>query len=295
MREIDVSSPEDAPAGEIPRHSFCVYGETRSGKTTWAATFPRPLFLSDVTEAGWESIRNIGDDLLFEPGRKPKVFGIEAITDITLAMEKAKPLILSGEVRTLVFDSLTFYCDLYLANMAALQTKPDNRALYGMLGTHLRDLRVKLGSAPVNVVWLCLARPADDTNPVGGPLIPGQQGAKFAAGCNYLLYARRSSTKDASGAQENYFIHSRPYGQYMAGSRLGVNADKLPSPFQGNYAEFMASLGYDVDAIRKAVAGVSDPGAKASVPPAARPAVVPNGAKAPVRPPVRTVAPVVRR
>lgn len=291
MREIDVSSPEDAPAGEIPRHSFCVYGETRSGKTTWAATFPRPLFLSDVTEAGWESIRNISDDLLFEPGRKPKVFGIEAITDITLAMEKAKPLILSGEVRTLVFDSLTFYCDLYLANMAAMQAKPDNRALYGMLGTHLRDLRVKLGSAPVNVVWLCLARPADDTNPAGGPLIPGQQGAKFAAGCNYLIYARRQATKDASGTQENYFLHSRPYGQYMAGSRLGVNADKLPSPFQGSYAEFMAALGYDVDGIRRAVMGLSDPSAKTAPKP-----VVANGTKPVIaaRPPVRPVA-VVRR
>jgi hypothetical protein len=266
MREVNLEDPTDTPAGTVPAHSFCVYGPTRSGKTTFAASFPRPIFLSDATEAGWESIRNMDPEAFFEPGRKPRVIALETIGDLVPAMEKVKAAINSGEARTIVFDSLTFYSDLYLADTAARQATPDNRALYGMLGTHLRDLRVKVHSVPCNTVWLCLDRVADEHNPVGGPMIPGQQGQKFAAGCNFLLYARRTSVKTAQTTVDTFALHSRPFGMNMAGSRLGINADNLPNPFSGTYATMMAALGYDVDALRARIAAGKKPPAPLSAP-----------------------------
>ena len=36
--------------------TFCCYGNTRCGKTQFAATFPNPVFISDMSERGWVTL-----------------------------------------------------------------------------------------------------------------------------------------------------------------------------------------------------------------------------------------------
>jgi hypothetical protein len=280
MREINL----DQNNTTVPRNTFIVYGDSRSGKTTWAATFPRPLFLSDVTEAGWNSITHMSDEQLFEPGVKPMVWGIEQMNDMALAREKAAPLIASGRVQTLVIDSLSFYCDLYLNYIVGQQTKKDQRAAFGDLGIHLRDLRVKTHSLAVNVVWLCLARHPSPEEPVGRPLVPGQQADKFMAGCDYVFYAR--SYREKRGADllpPTFELRTRPWSNYVTGNRLGNMAESLPDPLIGTYEDMITHLGYDADEIRRSMPklvtnGTPAKAAPASVPPPAarRPNPVPS-------------------
>lgn len=250
MREINL----DQPTNVMPINTFLTYGDSRTGKTTWAASFPRPVFFSDVSEGGWDSIANMDDDQLFEPGVRPLVWGIEEMADMLKAREKAIPLIQSGRIRTIVVDSLSFYSDLFLNFLVGMQTKKDMRAAYGDLGNHLRDLRVKTHALNVNVVWLCLARHPDDDVPTGRPMIPGQQGDKFMAGVHYIFHSRVDQQKRGQELLPPVFeMRTRKYFNYIAGNRLGGRAIDLPDPLVGNYETLITALGYDADAIRAAM------------------------------------------
>lgn len=287
MREISL----EQPVNMLPRNTFLIYGDSRSGKTTFAATFPRPLFLSDVTEGGWDSIANMDDDQLFEPGVKPIVWGIEKMDDMATARAKAEALIASGRIQTIVVDSLSYYCDLFLNFLFAMQAKKDTRAAYGDLGNHLRDLRVKTHVLNVNVVWLCLAKHPDDVYPVGGPMIPGQQADKFMAGCHYIFYSRTHQEKRGQELLPATFeMRTKKYGGYIAGNRLGGRANQLPDPLVGDYQTLIESLGHNADEIRKNLPKILAAGS--AVQPAKPPVVAaPPVARPPARPPVAAAPP----
>jgi hypothetical protein len=284
MREINL----DQPADMMPINTFLVYGDSRSGKTTWAASFPRPVFFSDVSEGGWDSIANMNDDQLFEPGIKPLVWGIEQMDDMVTARHKVGPLIASGRVKTIVIDSLSFYSDLFLNFLVGMQTKKDMRSAYGDLGNHLRDLRVKTHQLGVNVVWLCLAKHPGDDVPTGRPLIPGQQGDKFMAGVHYIFHSRIHQERIGQTLSPPVFeMRTQKWNNYIAGNRLGGLAANLPDPLVGNYETLITQLGFDADKIRASLLApvivprpvvVARPPVVAA-PPAARP---PTPARLPV-------------
>lgn len=270
MREINLSQPTNV----LPRNTFLVYGDSRTGKTTWAATFPRPVFFSDATEGGWDSIANMSDDQLFEPGVKPLVWAIEKMDDMVTARAKAEPLIASGRIQTIVTDSISYYCDLFLNFLLMAQAKKDTRSAYGDLGNHLRDLRVKTHMLPVNVVWLALAKHPDDVFPVGGPMIPGQQADKFMAGVHYIFHSRVDQQKRGQELlPPTYEMRTRKYLGYIAGNRLGGRANQLPDPLVGDYQTLIESLGYNADEIRKNLPKIV---ANGSAPAPQAPAVVPQ-------------------
>jgi hypothetical protein len=290
VREINLDQPTDV----MPINTFLTYGDSRTGKTTWAGSFPRPVFFSDVSEGGWDSLANMEDDQLFEPGVRPLVWGIEEMADMLKAREKAIPLIQSGRIRTIVVDSLSFYSDLFLNFLVGMQTKKDMRAAYGDLGNHLRDLRVKTHALNVNVVWLCLARHPDDDVPTGRPMIPGQQGDKFMAGVHYIFHSRVDQKKQGQITLPPVFeMRTKKYFNYIAGNRLGGRAIDLPDPLVGDYETMITALGYDADAIRASMPKLPAPGAK--------PAIVQNAQARPVvtqvvaRPAAPIVRPAVRR
>jgi hypothetical protein len=263
MKEIDLASPRDLST--MPVNTFLAYGDTKTGKTTWAGTFPRTLFLSDISEGGYESLReeNWNDDAtpLFEDGVRPIVWGMHKQADMAEAIEKVKPLIASGRVRTIVIDSATFYADLYLNFILMSQDKPDNRQAYGKLGVHLRNIRISLHDLGVNVIWLALAKhpETDEKGAVkfkGRPQIPGEQSDKFMAGVQYTLLFR--SERPQPTQPPRFEVRSRDYANYIAGCRLGKRTAMLPDPMIGpTYSTMMTALGYDVDKIRASLPDLS--------------------------------------
>lgn len=260
MRVINLDTPTDENA-IAPRNTYCVYGPTGSGKTTFAGTFPRPVFLSDTTESGYESLRGISDEVLFESGVKPIVIGIEKMNDMAIAREVLTPFIQSGMIKTVIKDSLTFYADLYLNYLFEIHTgSGDNLKAYGALGRHLRDLRVKWHSMGCNVVSLCLAQDPNEDQPNGLPSIPGKEAGKYGASCDFLLYTRYDRYKQGQQLVDNFEVHSKPWGKYVARARRAIGMPELPSPLSNtNYAGFIEQLGYSAEATRSALPPYVDP------------------------------------
>ncbi len=299
MREIQLDEHTDST--KPPRFTFCTYGPTRSGKTTFGATFPRPAFLSDVTESGYESLRGISDEFLFEPGIQPIVLGIEKMNDMAIARQMLAPHIASGMVQSVIIDSATFYADLYLNYLFELQgPNANNLKAYGQLGVHLRDLRVKWHLMGCNVMWLCLAQDPDEDRPVGLPMIPGKEAGKFGASCDYLFYARHDRFKQGNEFTERFELHSKPFNKYVAGCRRSDGVPELPSPLVNTtYAEVLRYMGHDPDVLRAALppyvrpklvipTAPSAPAAAAQAPTTAKP---PVPAKPPVKPHVPNAGP----
>lgn len=246
---------EDSPDQRAPKHTYCVYGPTGTGKTTFAGSFPRVAFLSEVTESGYESLRGLSDEALFEPGVPPIVLGIEKMNDMNLAREALAPHIASGMVQTVVIDSLTFYADLYLNFLFGLAgPSANNLKIYGALGLHLRDLRVKTHNLGCNVVSLCLAQDPNEDQPNGLPMIPGKEAGKFGAGCDFLFYSQHERFKQGNEWTDHFKLHSKPVGKYVARARRAIGMPELPSPLVNtSYAGLMTALGYDVEATRAAM------------------------------------------
>lgn len=230
----------EAPTGPI---TLLLYGDMRSGKTRFAATMPRPLFLAEHSEGGWTTIQTMDRSLWYEPNFPPIVKTIENVGDLVPLVQTARDLIKSGRVQTVVVDSITFYADLYLAflTQGLLPEKQDPRQIYGKLGVHLREKRVEVHRLGVNVAWLALAADPDDDHPNIRPMIPGKEGAKFGAGCSFILYFRKiKASRDGGAAREYFDIFTRNEGKAIAGGRDGGT---LPSPLPGNtYRDFMAAF-----------------------------------------------------
>lgn len=295
MKLISLDETHDQKA---PRYTFCCYGPTGSGKTTFAATFPRPVYLSETSESGYESLRGLSDDVLFESGVKPIIIGIEKMNDMAIARDALAPHIASGQVQTVVIDSLTFYADLYLNYLFAIHAASQgaNLKAYGALGQHLRDLRVKWHSMGCNVVSLCLPQDPDDDRPNGLPSIPGKEAGKFGASCDFLLYHRHDRFKQGNDYADSFELHSKPYGKYVARGRLAIGRDEIPNPMKNaTYSTLIEALGYDVEATRAALPAYQNPTgaiaafiarsqqAPASPPVASAPAPAPQAQAVPVR------------
>ncbi len=250
----------DEPAGTMPVDSFLIYGDTRSGKTEFAATFPRPLIIADATEGGYATIRRMDRGKWFEDGVAPIIKAIDTMNDLAKLSSEVDQLIAQGKVCTIVFDAFSFYCDFYLAQLLKLQAKPDNRQAYGQLGVHLREVRTNYHAKGVNTVWLCLAKHPDTDDPKGRPMIPGQQADKFSAGVSFLFHSQKEQRKEGGKiVEEIYNLRTKQFGNYIVGNRLGQDAHLLPDPFSGTYAEFMEALGYDVAAIRRGLKPLAKP------------------------------------
>lgn len=296
MRDIAINPKPEA----LPVNTFVVYGDTRTGKTVWGATFPRPLIIGDSTEGGYSSVQNMDRALWFEPDVEPIIKVVENMNDMMHLIPVLKDLIARKRVLSIVFDAFTYYCDFYLAKLIKVQTDagkaPDNRQAYGSLGVHLRELRTSLHSLGVNVMWNCLAKHPDAEDPKAGPLIPGQQSQKFSAGVDFLFHSRLEQVKVQGVITETkYLISTKQYGKYIAGNRLGTKAEQLPDPFVGTYADLLEFLGYDLAAVRAAMPKIQPgPTAVAGKPAAAQPAVVtrPNASPAVItRPAPKAITP----
>lgn len=249
MREIVIGGPKGQPTYEPL--SFLVYGASGTGKTHYAASFPRPLFLADATERGWRTINTMNPEVWYEPGVAPAVWGIESAQDMIEAVTrlenelKAQP----GKYLTLVVDSVTFYADLYFNDKwrqagGAQNPKIDMRDLYGKLKQHLYNLRISLQKLPINVVWLALEK-QPEVGDAGGPAIPGAAAGTILAGADHVLYARKSRSKEG----DVYELHTGGYGPFIARQRDGGLLDAVLNNY--TYRDFAKDLGLAAPSLKK--------------------------------------------
>lgn len=233
IREIDMS-PDTSPE----RITMMLAGASRSGKTHFAATFPRPVFISDLTEGGHMTIKHMMADDFYEPDRPPRVFGVTDAKEMMETVTHVEELFKQNpdEIQTLVLDSLTFYAEMMFSDLEAASGNRDKRQLYGDLASHLRYLMIRLHKLPVNIVWLALAKEGGEDHALGGISIPGQTATKAPARCDIWAYIEQIEKR-----KERIFrTHFQTYAGFKAGHRFG---DLLPPMMEdANYRSLEQAL-----------------------------------------------------
>ena len=109
MREYIVGENKQ---GEFIR--ALVGGRINSGKTHFASTAPKPLFISDAQEGGAATLRHMDTAMWWDPKVKPEVWEIEGLIEIpkvaTRLLELKGPL----KWQTIVVDSISYSFVLYM-------------------------------------------------------------------------------------------------------------------------------------------------------------------------------------
>jgi len=217
MRKIDLNDPK-GPA----RITMMLTGSSRSGKTYFAARFPRPVFLSDASEGGWTTIENMADEAFYENGRVPEVYAIEKPADMIDSIADLETRINADKqsVGTIVIDSLTFYAEMYFAQLEAASQRFDTRKAYGDLASHLRWIMIRIHRLPVNVLWLALTKEGGEEGSLGGISVPGQTATKAPARCD--IWAYMEQINQGAKRPPTFRLHTQNYGGFKAGHRFGA-------------------------------------------------------------------------
>lgn len=211
---IKVQKSREMPIGFL---RTMVYGNTRSGKTSFAATATKPVFLSIGIEGGDKTLRLFDVDIIEIKSSKDMHEAVDLISK--------NP----GKWETVVVDSLTFYQDLFLSE---LTTRAPGRMLqqrdWGLLDLEIMKwLMPSLHNLPINVIWICLAQLTKDDNSGslvrGEPMAFGKCAQKLPATTDLILYTDTQTFLDPQTRQmtTQFFLRAQPYGVFVAGGRFG--------------------------------------------------------------------------
>ncbi len=226
------------PAASQQYITVLSYGDTRTGKTRFAATFPNTVVIADAGERGWDTIIHMPTGEFYHPGKAPLVLPVRDQAEMSAALTVVEGWVKAGLVDTVVIDSITFYAESWLQNTKRLfKGEPDNYALYGGLLDHLAFIRKLVHGWPCNVVWLALAAPPENKpKRQGGPLLPGQSRDRFPPACQYCFYhlvwdaTGDVEQPDGSMAKQSWLVYearTQRWEDYLAGGR---DNGRLPDP-----------------------------------------------------------------
>lgn len=175
-----------ATAHGTPLRAF-VYGALGRWKTSFAGSFPRPLFLSAGQEGGDRTLQVFPD--------------VDAIRIATRKdMEEAVRLLQTQHRqrgwRTVVIDAVTFYMDIVIAELTGADKgapRQMEQRDWGALEVHmLKWLMPTLHALPMHVVWIALEKLVKSES--GAivkiePLLQGATSSKLPACCDIIFYA----------------------------------------------------------------------------------------------------------
>lgn len=196
---------------------YLLYGASGSGKTTAAATFPRPLFVD--CEGGLLSIRERGIDYV-RCSSAQEVF--EAI-----ALARAQ----KATYETVVVDSLTEVARLIVETTAS-RTDRAGRPLTPSLADWSRCVHVirqlvrGFTALPMNVVFTALPRLVrSESSDVGAvrPWLPGRLADEVAAAMDFVLflYGQEDESPTGERSYQRMFL-TAPHKRVFAKDRSGT-------------------------------------------------------------------------
>lgn len=210
----------------------CIYGDSGSGKTTAASTFPRPLFIVPAAEGSELSLRGRGIDFIKvgvdEHGRahkSPTQHMNQILSDlenryvrmIQMKDEEAFPW------HTIVIESLTHYCDMIQDEISGGFTKAIDQRGWGILSNHLRSIQSRLRKLDVHAVFIALAQLKDEDEngkKVGMPSITGAMAMRLPTACDIFAYSECIPGRTKEEITGTYRMHFVKRGPYMARVRF---------------------------------------------------------------------------
>lgn len=211
-----------------------VIGPIGTWKTTFAGTWPSPVFLSCGSEGGDDSL-----------GFLPSIWGVPVpptfpISSVIQMKEMVNYVLANARTfgwKTVVIDSATIYVDTWiqdcitlryneLASKRSLQAKEEfqlamTQADWGLLEYHvMKELVGKLHNSGLNVIWTALPKDKTASDGKGGrytierlPDIPGGTGRKLPGVCKLVLWAEKEQILDPNRPGEFLMIpkyYTRP-------------------------------------------------------------------------------------
>jgi hypothetical protein len=205
-----------------PWTHWFLYGESRSGKTRAASTFPRPVFLVPYNEQSITTLRGLDMPYYEITGMKgPVVDGSGGLEDVLTELETEyykDPDAFPYE--TVVVESISHYSDLVADELTRGGKAFMDQAKWGQFLAHFRNVQSRLRRMEVHAVFTALSdvKTTENTT-IGGPLIQGQTAKKLPSACDVIAYCEEIRAKSSI-----YRMHLRRYGHFAAGSRFA----KLP-------------------------------------------------------------------
>lgn len=249
------------PVASLPSiMAALIYGRSGTGKTTVAATFPKPLLLLDIREKGWDSVTNVPDCDI------SKITEWEQFEALYWYLKRGK-----HRYRSVVIDQVTQLQDLALRKAMKDEGKEESDAISrrvfgqasGMMKTWLLNYR-DLIDEDINVVFLAHDRATEgedggDDNQidpsVGPRLMPSV--ASFLCGAVKVIgntYIREQSSVENKRRVKkiSYAMRIGPHAYYITKTRTPVGVpppqviadpsyDKLAAVMLGKYSDQAAS------------------------------------------------------
>jgi hypothetical protein len=214
-----VAATKNAVNIEQPWLHWFVYGDSGSGKTTAAASFPRPLFLVPANESSITTLTGMDVPYIEITGQHGPVSngrgGMEAALQL-IEQDYAKDPD-NFPYDTIVVESLTHYMDLIQEELTENNAQQMDQRKWGLVATHLRNIQMRLRNLEVHAVFTALAKVSENDAGaiVGGPMLSGQSAVKLPSACDIIGYAEAPASKKGK-----YTIHFRRRGHFFARSRF---------------------------------------------------------------------------
>lgn len=208
-----------------PWTRWFIYGDTGSGKTEIASTFPRPLFLVPRSEMSVTTLSGRNFPYLVVTDRsssynpRTKMGGLTSILDHLEAFYKKDAA--SFPFDTIVLESVTHYMEMVIAELTDGHKAQMDPGRYGKLANHLSNIHSRLSNMEIHTVYTALARWHEDTGK-GGPHIPGKTGDMLPSACDVYAYTvAEDQGSDKNGKKPLKFsLHTRTYKNYPARTRF---------------------------------------------------------------------------
>lgn len=272
--EVSVLRKEDMPPGgksvaEMRYHNgFAIYGRSGTGKTTVAASFPKPILYLNILDDGTDSIAEHGDDITVVNIRSSEDFH----NIIQWALEKAA----KGKLKykTIVADTMTQLQSMLVRELFedkkkkdkklqekqpgdwGTMTKQDWGAIAGDMKAAIQDMR----NLPLEQVFICQERifnlgdeEDEDDNlapEVGARLSPSVKddlNASVSIIGHTFIRVERKKVKDESGktvwkTKKRFSMHLGPHEIYTTKVRKPKKVKAPDFIVDPTYEDIMAIM-----------------------------------------------------
>lgn len=218
---------------EPRRGAFLIYSPPKCGKTSFAGTFPHPVFIVPTQERGITSLNRVLDEMrAVNPDARIDYIPVcnmqEMIDACWFVVQNAK----QRGWETAVMDPFTIYGRIAQQEMEHDFEGKDRRDLWGRIGNHYINLWNILSQAPVHTVWV-LHESAEEHNGIiiqREPALPGRIALQHLLGAvDLILYMQKwdipyvdEKTKEAKVRTERAVFTKCPAGSaipYICGGR----------------------------------------------------------------------------
>lgn len=202
--------------------SIFLYGGLGSGKTRFAATFPKTLFITSAMERGRQTLQAM-DHSLFHNSEQPAIWEIGSNSDLSKIAEMMAGInhAIKYRFKTVVIDAFTIYCSEVLRLRS--DAGDDNYQMYGFLLRHTQNIVSTIASGGLNIIFNAWEDPGDkDKGKSPGPAVPGKSVVNVPGTCSIVARIVKDKGK--------HVLRLSPKGGWVCRHRFPKLPDEIENP-----------------------------------------------------------------